>query len=159
MIILWIDPWTTTTWFCLIKEENSEAEILDYWILKTLPKTDLSIKIFEIWNDIKNLIEKYDVKVIVIEKLYFQKNTKTAIDVAQARWVVLYEAIKHNLKIMEFTPLQVKKAITWNGKANKKQLENAIKILFWLENIPKYDDASDAIWMAYMWFLNKNSLQ
>jgi crossover junction endodeoxyribonuclease RuvC len=62
--------------------------------------------------------------------------------------------MKNNLKIQEYTPLQVKKAITWNGKANKIQLQNAIKIFFKLKDIPKPDDAGDAIWLAYMWALN-----
>jgi crossover junction endodeoxyribonuclease RuvC len=68
--------------------------------------------------------------------------------------VVIYEAMKNGIKIQEYTPLQVKKAITWNWKANKIQLQNAIKILFRLETIPKPDDAADAIWLAYIWALN-----
>lgn len=159
MIILWIDPGTTTVWYCLLEAENSKIKIIDYWVLKTAPKINLEIKLLEIWTDLVELIKTHKVEKIVIEKLYFQTNTKTAIDVAQARWVVMYEAIKNNLKIEEYTPLQVKKAITWNGKANKIQLKNAIKILFWLEEVPYYDDAADAIGMAYMWALNKNFLE
>ena len=89
-----------------------------------------------------------------IEKLFFQTNLKTWIDVAQARWVIVYEVVKANIKLLEYTPLQVKKAITWNWKANKLQLQNAIKMLFSLDEIPKPDDAADAIWLAYMWALN-----
>ena len=159
MIILWIDPGTTTVWYCLLEAENSKIKIIDYWVLKTAPKINQEIKLLEIWTDLVELIKTHKVEKIVIEKLYFQTNTKTAIDVAQARWVVMYEAIKHNLKIEEYTPLQVKKAITWNWKANKNQLKNAIKILFWLEETPTYDDAADAIGMAYMWALNKNFLE
>lgn len=159
MIILWIDPGTTTVWYCLLEDKNSKIKIIDYWVLKTAPKINLEIKLLEIWTDLVELIKTHKVEKIVIEKLYFQTNTKTAIDVAQARWVVMYEAIKNNLKIEEYTPLQVKKAITWNWKANKTQLKNAIKILFWLEETPTYDDAADAIGMAYMWALNKNFLE
>ena len=158
MIILWIDPGTTTVGFALIKKENTKIELLDYWVFKTTPKIDLSLKILEIWSDINHIITKYNPEVLSIEKLFFQTNTKTAIDVAQARWVVVYEAIKSWLKIQEYTPLQVKKAITWNWKANKIQLQNAIKILFWMDNIPKPDDAADAIWLAYMWWLNSNQI-
>lgn len=159
MIILGIDPGTTTVWFCVIKEENWHLELIDFWVLKTVPKIDLAIKLLEIWNDIQELIKNFQVEKIVIEKLFFQTNVKTAIDVAQARWVVLYEAIKNNLIIEEYTPLQVKKAVTWNGKANKNQLKKAIQFIFWLEESPTYDDAADAIWMAYMWFLNKNLIK
>lgn len=156
MIILGIDPWTTTVWYCLLKAKNWKIEIIDFGIIKTQPKIDLAIKLLEIWTDLQEIIKNYKVEKIIVEKLFFQNNIKTAIDVAQSRWVILYEAIKNNLIIEEYTPLQVKKAITWNWKANKNQLKRAIQILFWLEETPTYDDAADAIGMAYMWALNKN---
>ena len=159
MIILWIDPWTTTVWFALIEKEKWQFNLLDYWIFKTTPKIDLSLKLLEIWNDINFLLEKYKPELVVIEKLFFKTNLKTWIDVAQARWVIMYESIKNNAKILEYTPLQVKKAITWNGQADKLQLQKSIKILFRLETIPKPDDAADAIWLAYMWALNNNIFQ
>ena len=90
--------------------------------------------------------------------MFFQTNLKTGIDVAQARWVIMYEAMRADLKILEFTPLQVKKAITGSGSANKLQLQNAIKMILWMDSIPKPDDAADAIWLAYMWALNNNLL-
>lgn len=154
MIILWIDPGTTTVGFALIKKEKTKIELLDYWVFKTTPKIDISLKLLEIWSDINSLIQKYNPTILSVEKLFFQTNVKTAIDVSQARWVIIYESIKSNLKIQEYTPLQVKKAITNNWKANKLQLQNAIKIIFWMQSIPKPDDAADAIWLAYMWALN-----
>ena len=154
--ILWIDPWTTTTWFAIVNKNSNKFNIVDYWVLSTTPKIDLEIKLFELWNDIDALIKKYNPDLVVIEKLFFQTNLKTWIDVAQARWVMVYEVIKARIKLLEYTPLQVKKAITWNGKANKLQLQNAIKMLFSLDEIPKPDDAADAIWLAYMWWLNNN---
>lgn len=158
MIILWIDPWTTTIWYSVIKKESWKIELIDYWIFKTTPKIPLNDKIYEIWNDIELIIDKYNPNIISIEKLFFQNNTKTAIDVAQARWVIVYKSMKKWLQIQDYTPLQVKKAITWNWKANKLQLQTAIKILFWLSQIPKPDDAADAIWLAYMGALNSNNL-
>lgn len=154
MLILWLDPWTTTTWYSLINKKNNTYTLIDYWILKTTPKIWINYKILEIWGDIKNLINKYSPDIVAIEKLFFQTNLKTWIDVAQARWAIIYEIMKSNTKILEYTPLQVKKAITWNGKANKLQLQNAIKMIFRLQEIPKPDDAADAIWLAYMWALN-----
>jgi crossover junction endodeoxyribonuclease RuvC len=154
MIILWIDPWTTTVGFALIEKKKQDYSLIDYWVFKTIPKTDLNSKLLEIWNDIYEIIIKNKPDILAIEKIYFQNNIKTAIDVAEARWVIIYEAIKNNIKIQEYTPLQVKKAITWNGKANKIQLQNAIKIFFRLQSIPKPDDVADAIWLAYMWALN-----
>jgi crossover junction endodeoxyribonuclease RuvC len=157
MLILWIDPWTTTTWYALIKKENNNFTIIDYWVFKTTPKIPLSEKILEIWTDINALLDKYKPTIVSVEKLFFQTNLKTWIDVAQARWVIIYKIMKKNIKLLEYTPLQVKKAITWNWKANKLQLQNAIKMIFKLESIPKPDDAADAIWLAYMWWLNSNN--
>jgi crossover junction endodeoxyribonuclease RuvC len=154
-IILWIDPGTTTIGYAIInKISNSNYKLIDYWIFSTTPKIDLSIKLLEIWNDIKELINTYNPDILSIEKLYFQTNLKTWIDVAQARWVIVYEAIRENIKILEYTPLQVKKAITSNWQASKKQLQKAIQIIMKLDEIPKPDDAADAIWLAYMWALN-----
>jgi len=158
MIILGIDPWTTTTWFAIIKKEYNNYSLIDYGVLTTTPKIHISNKVFELWIDIKTIIEKYNPDLISIEKLFFQTNLKTGIDVAQARWVLLYESMLANKKILEYTPLQVKKAITWNWKANKLQLQNAIKMIFRLDSIPKPDDAADAIWLAYMWGLNSNNI-
>ncbi len=154
-IILWIDPWTTTIGYAIIeKHSNSDYELIDFWVFTTTPKIDLSIKLLEIWRDIAELIKHFKPDIVSIEKLFFQNNIKTWIDVAQARWVMMYEAMKHNLEILEYTPLQVKKAITSNWQAKKAQLQKAIQIIMKLEEIPKPDDAADAIWLAYMWALN-----
>lgn len=158
MIILWIDPWTTTVWFALIEKKNNIYSLIDYWVFSTTPKINIANKILEIWTDIKFIINKFNPDIIAIEKLFFQTNLKTWIEVAQARWVLLYESILSWSKILEYTPLQVKKAITWNWKANKQQLQNAIKMIFKLDFIPKPDDAADAIWLAYMWWLNSNNI-
>jgi crossover junction endodeoxyribonuclease RuvC len=156
--ILGIDPWTTTVGFAIIDKEKQQYNILDYWVFSTTPKIDISIKLFEIWNDITEIIKKYNPDIISIEKLYFQNNIKTWIDVAQARGVIMYEAMKNNLKIQEYTPLQVKKAITWYWQAKKIQLQRAIQIIFKMDEIPKPDDAADAIWLAYMWGLNSKKI-
>ena len=159
MRILWIDPWTTTIWFAVIDKQWSVNSIVDYWVFSTTPKMDLSVKLLEIWMDMKQIIKMYNPDIVSIEKLFFQTNLKTWIDVAQARWVVMYECIKANKKIVEYTPLQVKKAITWNGKCWKVQLQTAIKMLFWMDEIPKPDDAADAIGLAYMGALNSNFIE
>lgn len=158
-IIIWIDPWTTTIWFSIIQKISNSYEIIDYWVFKTTPKMDLKIKLLEIWIDTKSLMEKYNPDLVVIEKLFWWANIKTWIDVSHARWVIIYEVIRKNIKILEYTPLQVKKAITWSWSANKLQLQNAIKMLFRLDKIPTPDDAADAIGLAYMWGLNFASVR
>ena len=152
--ILWIDPWTTTVGFAIIDKEKQEYNIIDFGVFSTTPKISINIKLLEIWNDIVEIIKKYNPDIISVEKLFFQNNVKTAIDVSHARWVVMYEAMRANLEIQEYTPLQVKKAITWNWQAKKLQLQRALQIIFKLNEIPQPDDAADAIWLAYMWGLN-----
>lgn len=152
--ILWIDPWTTTVGFAIMDKEKQQYDIVDFWVFSTTPKISINIKLLEIWNDIKHIIEKYKPDIISVEKLFFQNNIKTWIDVSHARWVVMYEAMRHNLEIQEYTPLQIKKAITWHGQAKKIQLQRALQMIFKLDEIPQPDDAADAIWLAYMWWLN-----
>lgn len=153
-IILGIDPGTTTVWYALVERNGNIFSLIDYGVIETLPKIPLCEKLIEIGTDIGDIITRYSPEIVSVEKLYFTTNTKTGIDVAHARWVILYEIQKSGLPLLEYTPLQVKKAITSNGQAQKKQLQNAIKMIFWLENIPKPDDAADAIGLAYMWALN-----
>lgn len=153
MIILWIDPWTTTVWYALVEKSKNSKKLLDYWVIETTPKAPLKDKILEISSDIDFIIEKYSPQRVVIEKLFFATNAKTAIDVAQVRGVLIYKFWLKNIDILEYTPLELKSAICWNGKANKLQLQKAIKIFFWLSEIPRPDDAADAIGLAYMWLL------
>lgn len=155
MIVIGIDPGTTTIWYAVVEKKWNEKILLDYWVIHTTPKIDLKDKIMEISNDLESLINKYMPKRVVIEKLFFTTNLKTGIDVAQVRWVILYKFASIGVEILEYTPLELKSAICGNGKANKLQLQNAIKIFFSLDQIPKPDDAADAIWLAYMWILKK----
>ena len=152
-IILWIDPWTTTTWFAII-EKNKDLKILDYWVIETIPKENLWNKLLEIWSDIWWLLEKYNPDLVCVEKIFFTTNIKTGIDVSHARWVIIYKIMKKWINYLEFTPLEIKQAITWYWKATKKQVQNAIKILLKLDKIPKPDDARDALCLAYIWSMN-----
>jgi len=157
MIIIWIDPGTTTVWYAISKKEWISISLLDYGIIKTIPKIDNALKLLEIWTDLKGLIEKYNPDLACIEKLYFTNNTKTWISVSEARWVIIYEFMKNNIEIIEYTPLEVKKYIAWNGKATKQQIQNAIKIFFKLDEVPKPDDVADAIAISYLGALSINT--
>lgn len=157
-IIIWIDPGTTTTGFAVL-ERNTWVKILDYWIIETIPKDNIWSKLLEIWTDIWELLDRYKPDLVCIEKLYFTTNIKTGIDVSHARWVIMYEIVKRWIMCQEFTPLEVKQAISGYGKATKKQMQNAIKILMKLDSIPKPDDARDALCLAYIWNMNLNFLK
>lgn len=156
MKILGIDPWTTTIWYALIEKDWHNFNLVDYGVIHTAPKIALEQKLLEIGEDISWLIGKYSPERVGVEKLYFNTNITTGINVAHARWVILYEVIKKGLPLYEYTPLQVKKAITSNGSAKKLQLQRAIQMIFWLSDIPKPDDAADAIWIAYMTALERD---
>ena len=158
-IILWIDPGTTLVGFALLEKKWSDFSILDYGVFSTTPNTELGVKLWEIGSDFVSILQKYQPDLVSIEKLFFNTNITTGISVSHARWVIIYETIKQNIPYVEYTPLQVKKAITGKGSANKAQLQNAIKMIFRLDDIPKPDDAADAIWLAYMWWLNMNAMQ
>jgi len=155
MIVIGIDPGTTTVWYAVVEKKWNQKILLDYGVISTLPKIPLKEKILEIAEDLSFLIEKYSPNRVVIEKLFFTTNLKTGIDVAQVRGMIIYAFAIKNIEVLEYTPLELKSAICGNGKANKLQLQNAIKIFFWLSEIPKPDDAADAIWLAYMWILQK----
>jgi crossover junction endodeoxyribonuclease RuvC len=104
----------------------------------------------DINHDLETLISNYAPDIVGIEKLYFGTNITTAIDVAQCRGVLVHTVVKHGIQLREFTPLQVKKGICGNGRAVKKQVQNTLKMLFKLEDIPKPDDAADALAIAYL---------
>ena len=149
-IILGIDPGTTTTWFAVIASEKQKIEILEFGVITTPPKLSIDSKLFELGSDIEQIIEKYQPDVCGIEKLFFFNNQKTAIDVAQARGTIVYTLAKKWIPLIEYTPLQVKSGITGSGKADKKQVQNALKMILKLDKIPKPDDAADALAIAWI---------
>jgi crossover junction endodeoxyribonuclease RuvC len=148
MIILGIDPGFARTGFGVIEEKNKNLRALDYGCLSTPANLSFEKRLKKICDGMTGLIKKYRPEVCAVEKIYFCKNTKTAIDVGQARGVVVLTATKRNLAIYEFTPLQVKQTITGYGKAEKQQIQKMVKILLNLKKIPKPDDASDALALA-----------
>jgi len=149
-IILGIDPGTTTTGFAIIASVKGKIDILEFGVITTPPKLSISEKLFELGNDLAQIIEKYHPEICGIEKLFFLNNQKTAIDVAQARGTMIYLLTQKGIKIREYTPLQVKSGITGSGKAQKKQIQNALKLILKLDEIPKPDDAADALAIAYI---------
>lgn len=153
-IILGIDPGTTDVGFAVIRLQKNHRTILTYGVIHTTPKAPQGHKLVEIMHDIKNVIDSYGVTHAAIEKLYFATNVKTGMDVAQSRWVIIAIITENGIPILEYTPLQVKKALCGNGKADKKQIGRAVQLLFKLEKIPKPDDAADALGIAYLGSMN-----
>ncbi len=149
-IILGIDPGTTTVGYGILEVIGNKRKILDCGVIKTTPKIDISQKILDINADLVGLIEKYRPTLCGIEKLYFHTNVTTGIDVAQSRGAMLLCLAQKGVQIREYTPLQVKKGICGNGRAPKGQVQNALRLIFGLKEIPKPDDAADALAIAYI---------
>lgn len=149
MIILGIDPGTATTGFGLIqKKANNTFALLDFGVISTKATSSDADRLKTIVNDLVVLIKKYKPELVAIEKLFFNSNQKTAMTVSQARGAILLTLAQHNLKVLEFTPLQVKNRLCGYGKAEKKQVQFMVKQIFKLSKIPKPDDAADAIAIA-----------
>ncbi len=158
MIILGIDPGTATTGFSIIQEtknkKNKGIKILDYGCIITDPNLPDGERLKIISEQLEEIIKKYKPDVLAVENIYFFKNLKTAMPVSQAKGVILLTAAKEKIPVYEFTPLQVKMAITGYGKAEKKQVQEMIKVIFNLDKKPKdlnkrKDDATDAIGIAF----------
>jgi crossover junction endodeoxyribonuclease RuvC len=147
-----IDPGTATVGFSLVNGTKSKPVIVEYGILQTAarPREFMPERLAEIAADLESLIIKYKPDTAVVEDLFFFKNAKTVISVAQARGVILYLLAKHGVKIQEYTPLQIKMAVCGYGRATKIQLQEMVKKIYKLEQIPKPDDAADSLAMAWL---------
>lgn len=148
MIILGIDPGTATTGFGVIKKEGSKLTFVDAGVITTPPDMSMPSRLAEIYAGINELIAEYKPDCMAVELLYFATNVTTAITVGQARGVVLLAAGEHGLPLGEYTPLQVKQAVTGYGKADKKQIQEMVKMMLGLSGIPKPDDAADGLAIA-----------
>lgn len=158
-IILGIDPGFATTGFAFITETNKQIEVLDYGVITTATGQEFSERLKSLHLHLTALIKKYQPGVVAVEKLFFSKNVKTALDVAQARGVILLTAIQADLPLFEFTPLQVKQAICGYGRAEKCQIQNMVKNILHLTKIPKPDDAADALAVALTYWQSKIFLE
>ena len=148
LIILGIDPGLATTGFGLIKTKGQQVKHIKCGTIDTPAKTELSKRLVTIFKKTNELIKKYRPDIVAVEDLFFCKNVKTALQVGHARGVVLLAAEQNKLPAYEYTPLQVKQAITSYGRAEKSQVQEMVKIILNLKTIPKPDDAADALAVA-----------
>lgn len=148
MIILGIDPGTATTGFGVIEKKSNKLNLIDYGCILTSANLALSDRLGKIFKNIQKLIKKYHPDILVCEELFFVKNLKTAISVAQARGVILLAAKIGKISFCEYTPLEVKQALSGYGRATKPQIQKMVQLLLKLKSIPKPDDAADALALA-----------
>ncbi len=151
-MVIGIDPGTATVGFSLVSGTKKNPVIHEYGILQTppLPKEKMPDRLVEIGQDLEQLINKFKPTHAVVEDLFFFKNQKTVISVAQSRGVILFVLRKNNIEINSLTPLQIKQTVTGYGRADKAQMQNMVKRIFKLDEIPKPDDAADSLAMAWI---------
>jgi crossover junction endodeoxyribonuclease RuvC len=148
MIIFGIDPgYATVGWGC-VRYERGRFALLDYGAVLTPADMDFSHRLLLIHEELAALLNKSQPDMLAVEKLFFKNNQKTAIDVAQARGVILLTAEQRGTPVYEYTPLQVKSAVTGFGKAEKPQVMEMTRRLLGLREVPRPDDAADALALA-----------
>jgi len=148
MTILGLDPGYAINGFGIINYQNNKFKVMEYGAVTTDKNLPFPDRLVQIYDGLVYLINKYKPAAMAIEQLFFNTNTATAIMVAEARGVVLLAAKQNGVDIFEYTPLQVKQAVTGYGKADKKQVMEMTRILLNLNSIPKPDDAADALAIA-----------
>ncbi len=148
MLVLGIDPGTATCGYGVITMQNGREKTLDYGAILTPPDWPMPRRLLHIGQALQMLIDRYQPDALAVEELFYQKNAKTVITVAQARGVILYTGAKNSLPIGEYTPLQVKQSVVGYGRADKRQVQSMVMRILHLKEIPKPDDAADALAVA-----------
>lgn len=148
MRILGIDPGYAIVGYGVIDVERGNYSLVDYGVITTPKEESVPARLCMIEKGLINLIEKYKPDNVALEELFFARNTTTAITVAEARGVLLLTATKYCGNLFEYTPLQIKQAITGYGKADKNQVQQMVKMMLKLKAVPKPDDAADALAVA-----------
>lgn len=148
MIILGIDPGFAIVGVGIIEYKGNKFRTIDYFALTTKAHTPIEERLKIIYDGITEAINKYKPDFLAVEELFFNNNAKTAIQVGQARGVILLAGVNANLPIYEYTPLQVKQAVVGYGRADKTQIQQMVKAILNLSEIPKPDDVADALAIA-----------
>lgn len=148
MKILGLDPGTAITGFGLIEARPGTYRLLEYGTLRTTPPASTAERLVKLYNALLALLQRVQPEQVAIEELFFNRNTTTAVPVGQARGVLLLGCAQQGIVIAEYTPLQVKQALTGYGRAEKKQIQYMVAKLLQMEAPPKNDDAADALAIA-----------
>lgn len=148
MRILGIDPGTATTGWGVVQVEGGKLKVQSCGCILTPAKQNQAVRLAHIYSELDKIIKQTKPDILSIEKLFFINNIKTAMTVGEARGVCLLVAEQNKVPIFEYTPLQVKQALTGYGKAEKKQIQMMVKNILRLKEIPKPDDMADALAIA-----------
>ncbi len=148
MIVIGIDPGLATVGFGVIRSEDNCVTPLSYGCIRTSPEKQTPQRLLDIYTEINELFEKYSPEIIAMEKLFFTNNVTSAMNVSEARGVIFLAAQQKGIPVVEYTPAQVKQAITGSGRADKRQMQEMITRLLGLDELPRPDDAADGLSIA-----------
>lgn len=148
MRILGIDPGYAIVGTGVIEYDLNKFKIIDYGAITTTPDHVMSERLHTIYEKLSILIDTYKPDAVAVEELFFNNNSKTAIAVAQARGVIILACTLKGVPVFEYTPLQVKQAVTGYGRAEKNQIQQMVKIMLGLNAVPRPDDVADALAIA-----------
>ncbi len=157
MVVIGIDPGTATTGYGVVELKEEEFRCLESGIIETSKDLSPPRRLNILNEKLSFIIRKYRPEIIAVESLYFFKNLKTALPVSQAKGVIMMTAEKEKVPVYDFTPLQIKMAITGYGRADKKQMQEMIKAILRLEKTPRPDDVADALGAAICGMHKANS--
>lgn len=145
MRILGLDPGTATTGFGVVDKIGASPRLVDYGAITTSPRKPAAERLLDIYSQLNGIIDHYSPDVLVMEELFFAKNQTTAIAVGKACGVMQFAAAQRGLEVVEYTPPEVKQAVVGYGNAEKKQVQYMIQRILGLDEVPKPDDAADAL--------------
>lgn len=145
MLVLGIDPGLATTGYGLVAGDGQTLEAVTYGVLRTPAHTPIAERLVLLHDELTTLLDHYRPDVVAMEELFFSTNARTAMTVGEARGVLLLTAAQAGLDICEYTPLQVKQAVTGYGQADKHQVQVMVRLLLDLSELPRPDDAADAL--------------
>lgn len=148
MRIIGIDPGIAIVGYGILEYEGNKFRVVEYGAITTTNKYTMPERLEIIYNSLEDIFKKYSPDAIAFEELFFNQNQKTAIIVGQARGAAVLCAQKNGIKIYEYTPLQVKQAVVGYGRAEKKQIQQMVKVILNLKEVPKPDDTADALAIA-----------
>lgn len=159
MKILGIDPGMAIVGYSVLDYDGTNLTLLNSGSIRTEKGNRESARLLEIFNDITCIVEKYQPDVCAIEKLFFFRNHTTVMPVAHARGVILTVMEQHKIPIYEYTPMEVKQILTGYGRADKKEVEQMVKISLGVDTLPKLDDTIDSIAIAISYSRSPDALQ
>jgi crossover junction endodeoxyribonuclease RuvC len=149
MLVIGIDPGTATTGYGLVREnDRRELEVVDYGVITTPSQWDMPDRLHSIYTQLSEILQEHHPETSAVEKLYFQTNVKTALSVGQGRGAALIALAASQIPVGEYTPMEIKQAVVGYGNADKNQVQQMVKMLLNLDQVPAPDDAADALAVA-----------